>query len=48
MREVSEVRKEVREEVRRLRLRAETDTSAWRCSTTAELEAELRVLDLED
>ena len=48
LQEVSEVRKEVREEVHRLRLRAETDTSAWRCSTTAELEAELRVLDLED
>ena len=48
LREVCEVRKEVRGEVRRLRSRAETDLSAWRCSTTAELEAELRVLDLQD
>ena len=48
LREVCEVREDVRKEVRRLRSQAETDTSAWRCSTTAELEAELHVLDLED
>ena len=51
LREVSEVRMEVREEVRRLRSRAEItepESTAWRCSTTAELEAELRVLDLQD
>ena len=51
LREVCEVRKDVREEVRRLRSRAEItepEFTAWRCSTTAELVAELRVLDLQD
>ena len=45
---VREVREEIREEVRRLRSGTEQDASALRYSTTAELEAELFVLDLED